>query len=157
MPPKLIYIVHQPFFTAATEHKIDSAGGSSGDTFTVDASYDFSVNAIIPSAYDLNGSLFDQGVRSDLFEIQLKSDTTGTSFQNKAYDLKTFKELVTSGGFPGMYLPKGSILTVTVNHKAIATGLPPAFPVTVKMQFFGSLRTAQPNPEYQAWVNQNRR
>jgi hypothetical protein len=157
MPPKLIYLIHQPFFTAATEHNLPSIGASVPDSFTVDSNFDFSVNSVVVNAYDLDGSLFDLGVRSDLFEMEIKSSTTGNSFQNRGFDIRSFKELVGSGGFPGMYLPRGSVWTVNVMHKPTATNNPPAIPVTVKVQFFGSLRTAQENPEYTRWMQQNNR
>lgn len=154
-PPQTYQRIYQPFFAAATEHKIEASGGSASDSFAVDSLYDFSVNSAIVHAYDQDGSLFDLGVRSDLFEMEIKSQTTGNSFQNKAFDIRAFRDLVISGTFPGMYLPKTSIWAVNVIHKPIATNAAPALPVVIKVQFFGSLRTIEPNPEYQRWLQQN--
>jgi hypothetical protein len=154
-PPPLIYQIHQPFFVAATNHLLSASGANVPDTFTVDALYDFSVNSMAVSAYDQNGSLFDLAVRSDLFEMEIKSNTSNQHFQNQAFDIRAFKDLVASGGFPGMYMPKGSVWQVSITHKPVAAAAPPVFPVLIKVQFFGSHRTAKTNPDYQRWLQEN--
>lgn len=156
-PPEVIPVNVQSFFVGGVEITLDSIGQSMTGKFVVDASRDFAVNAVIVSGYDQGGSLFELGVRTDLFKIMFKTDNSGLNWQSTAYDIRHFLELIRSGRFPGMYLAKGSQLEVTIIHTPVASNAAPVPPVTFNVSFFGSKTNLQRNPAYDAWVENERR
>lgn len=153
-PPELVPVTTQTFFVGSTEHQIDSAGQSSTEKFTVDATNDFAVSAIVPSGYDQDGSLYELGMRNDRFQISFVTDTSGLKWQSKAYDIRHFIELLRAGRFPGMYLAKGAILEITISHRPTASGVTTVFPVIFECSLFGSKTNLKDNPEYQRWLRE---
>lgn len=155
-PPEVIPVTTQTFYAGSTDHLISSAGQSSVGTIQVDSTNDFAVTAIVPSGYDENGSLFELGVKSDRFHIDMKTSTSGLHWQNKSYDLRHFIELLRAGRFPGMYLAKGATLEITISHSPsspTATVLT-KFPAVFECTLFGSKTNLKENPQFQEYQRQ---
>jgi hypothetical protein len=144
----VIYKVKQPFFPCTTEHIIKASGGSDTKQITIDAAYDFNCTTIGVSGYDEDGSFYQDTFRHDCFKLFLKSNTSGSVFQNESYDIKHFVEMLRAGKMPPIYLTKGSILDVVVSHHPKSPNAVPKFPVSINLTFFGSLLVVENNPNY---------
>jgi hypothetical protein len=150
----MIADMKQTFFATGTKHKIDASGGSATEKFVVNAEWDFAIKGIVVSAYDQDGYIYDIGNRSDLLKIAFKTEQSRSDWQNEAFDLRHFLELHRSGGFPGMYLNKGTQLNITVSHEQVSPSAAFNFPLNVFVTFFGSYLLMRPNPEYAIWMRQ---
>ena len=149
---QFVPVTVQNYHVATTSHTITAAGGSSVKIFTVESATDLSISAIIPTAYDTKGSVYKPNFKHDLFKVSFENSSSGLKMQQQSYDVEALIKLGDSGRFPGLYLPKGSIVNVIVSHEPKALPAEGLFnpPVTFEFAFFAAKMNLVPNPNFRA-------
>lgn len=136
MAQQVIQEVVQPFFIAAfPTFKIENLGGSNTKELIIESTNDYLTLYLALTGYDQNGSMFEDGVRSDRFKMTVKTANSGVDWQTQAFDLKHFMRVADSTKWTGFPIAKASIIQATISH--IPCGLTVTPPFEFEISLFG--------------------